>query len=372
MAALRSKIRSARSLEPLDCSVGVKNSKPSVKMAILGETRMATMTRRSLGKMAGGATAASALSAFSAPAVFAASNMTKMRVGALPIVDFTPLYAAQANGYFAAQRLDVTFRPSPGGAPGFTALASGDLQACVASLVADLVVADRGLVFPLIACAAAIGEGPPNDEAALVIAKDSGMRDGKAWNHKRVGVSLLDSIAWLTTRMWVDKNGGDSSTISFVEIHYPQMNDALLNKRVDAIQQNEPFLSQLVQDNPDKVELVTWLFSAMLPNALISGLFANEDYISKNRAAVDAFNHAYNQGVDWVNGHLKTQELYQLISGYSKLPVARLEHLFGLPRFETRVSPAVFMQLGAAMKQYKMIAKLPDPKVLVFPPVLAG
>lgn len=327
---------------------------------------MTTITRRSLGKMAG-----AAAFAVKAPAVFAASNMTKMHVGALPLVDFAPLYAAQAKGYFTAQRLDVTLSPSPGGAPGFTALASGDLQACVSALVADLVVADRGLIFPLIACGGAVGAGAPNDEAALVIPKGSDMTTGKAWNNKRIGVNLLDSIAWLTTRMWVDRNGGDSSTLSFVEIPFPQLNDALLNKRVDAIQQNEPFLSQLVQDNPTKVEILTWLFSAMLPNALIAGLFASQDYIARNGATVEAFNHAYNQGVDWVNGHLKTQELYQLISGYSKLPVARLEHLLGSPRFETKVSPAVFAQLATAMKHYKMITTVPDSKSLIFPAVLA-
>jgi len=331
---------------------------------------MTEFTRRGLGKVA----AASAAGAFAmgAPAVFAASNITKMHVGALPLVDFAPLYAAQANGYFKAQRLEVTLSPSPGGAPGFTALASGDLQACVSALVADLVVADRGLIFPLIACGGAVGSAPPHDEAALVIPKGAAMKTGKDWNHKRIGVNLLDSIAWLTTRMWVDNNGGDSSTLSFVEIPFPQMNDALLNKRVDAIQQNEPFLSQLIQDNPTKVEILTWLFSSVLPNALIAGLFSSEAYVNRNRSTVEAFNHAYDQGVDWVNSHQKTPALYKLISSYSKLPVARLEHLLGSPLFETKVSPAVFVQLAKAMERYKMISKLPDPKQLVFPPVLAG
>lgn len=332
---------------------------------------MTLITRRGLGKVAAATAAASAF-AVKAPAVFAASNMTKLHVGALPLVDFAPLYAAQAKGFFKAQRLDVTLAPSPGGAPGFTALASGDLQFCVSALVADLVVANRGLIFPLVACGGAVGTKPPHDEAALVIPKGSDMTTGKAWNHKRIGVNLLGSIAWLTTRMWVDKNGGDSSTLSFLEIPFPQLNDALLNNRVDAIQQNEPFLSQLVQDNPQKVDLLTWLFSSMLPNALIAGLFASEHYIAKNHSTAEAFNHAYDQGVDWVNGHLKTPALYELISSYSKLPVARLEHLIGSPRFETKVSPAVFVQLAKNMEHYKMISTLPDPKRLIFPPVMAS
>jgi len=334
------------------------------------EVIMAPITRRTFGKLAAASAAAGALATLHAPAVFAASNMTKMHVGALPLVDFAPLYAAQTQGFFKAQRLDITLSPSPGGAPGFTALASGDLQACVSALVGQLVVADRGLNFPLVACGAAVGEGAPNDEAALIIPKGSKMTTGAEWNHKRIGINLLGSIAWLGVRMWVDKHGGDSSTLSFVEIPFPQLNDALLNNRVDAIQQNEPFVSQIVQGNPDKVQLLDWVFSNVFPNALLAGLYSSDDYIKNNHSTVEAFNHAYNQGVDWVNAHLKTQELYELISGYSKLPVARLEHIMGWPRYEKKVSTAVYLQLAKDMERYGMIKKLPDPKTLIFPAVL--
>ena len=328
---------------------------------------MTSITRRQFGLFAGAAAGAAAT--LKAPAVFAASNMTKMRVGALPLVDFAPLYAAQTKGFFKAQRLDVTLTPSPGGAPGFTALASGDLQTCVSALVGQLVVADRGLIFPLVACGAAVGKGPPEDEAALIIPKGSEMTTGKQWNHKRIGINLIGSIASLAVRLWVDRNGGDSSTLKFVEIPFPQMNDALLNNRVDAIQQNEPFVSQLVQGHPDKVELLKWVFSAVFPNQLLAGLYASQDYIKNNRSTVEAFNHAYVQGVDWVNGHLKKPEFYELVSGYSKLEVSRLQHLMGWPLFVKKVPKGTYPNLSKEMLHYKMISKAPAPDELMFPAV---
>jgi len=331
---------------------------------------MTEITRRNLGKLAAGAGVGS-IAALSAPAVFAASNMTKMHVGALPLVDFAPLFAAQKNGYFKAERIDLTLTPSPGGTPAFTALASGDLDACVSSNIADLVVAGRGLIFPLIGCAAAVGKGFPEDVGGLVVPKGSKMKSGKDWNHKRIGVNLLDSIAWLCVREWVDKHGGDSSTLSFVEIPFPQLNDALLNKRVDAVQQNEPFISALLQDNPTKVEVISWVFSEVLPNGLISGIYASKNYIAKNKTQVEAFSHAYNKGVVWVRDNMKKQPLYDLISGYSKLPVAKLQHLLTWPRFETKVSPSDFHRQAEAMLKYKMLTKIPDVEELVFSAVKA-
>jgi len=330
---------------------------------------MTAITRRNLGKIV--AATAGAAVGLKAPAVFAASNMTKMQVGALPLVDFAPLYAAQAQGYFKAARLDVTLSPSPGGAPAFTALTSGDLQACVSSNIADLVVAGRGLIFPLIGCGAAVGKAFPEDIGALVAPKGSTMKSGKSWNHKRIGVNLLDSIAWLCVRDWVDRHGGDSSTLSFVEIPFPQLNDALLNKRVDAIQQNEPFISQLVQDNPTKVEIVSWVFSDVLPDGLLSGVYASQDYIAKNKAAVEAFSEAYSKGVVWVQHNMKKQPLYELISSYSKLPVDKLQHLLSWPRFETKVSPSDFLKQAKVMQKYKMLTKIPNVDELVFSAVKA-
>ncbi len=197
------------------------------------------------------------------------------------------------------------------------------------------------------------------------------MTSGKNWNHKRIGVNIVDSIAWLAVREWVDKHGGDSATLSFLEIPFPQLNDALLNKRVDAIQQNEPFVSQLVQDNPKKVELVSWVFSEVLPDGLLSGIFAGQSYIAKNTATVEAFCRAYDKGVVWVQNNMKKQSLYELISSYSKLPVNKLQNLLTWPRFETKAPPSDFRKQAEVMQRYKMLTKIPNVDELVYSAVKA-
>ena len=51
----------------------------------------------------------------SAPAVWAQSTMTNLRVGVVPVLDAGAFFIAQANGYFAKERLDVAVTPTPGG-----------------------------------------------------------------------------------------------------------------------------------------------------------------------------------------------------------------------------------------------------------------
>src|ERR687891_313208 len=51
----------------------------------------------------------------------------------------------------------------------------------------------------------------------------------------------LNNVVWLTVRALVEKRGGDPRKLSFIEVPFPQMLDALLNDRVDAIANIEPF-----------------------------------------------------------------------------------------------------------------------------------
>lgn len=334
---------------------------------------MRKITRRDLTKMGASAIAASPVT-FVGPAVFAESNMTKMRIGSLPFLDFVPLYAAKELGYFENERLDITLAPLAGGAGGaaaFTALVSGDLQATISTTIADIIVANKHLQFPMIGCGPVTGSPPSKSTAALLTLKSGGMTSGKVWNHKRIGVNILDSVSWLCTRLWVDAHGGDSSTLSFVEIQVPQLNDALLHGRIDAMLQNEPFVSTLMETAGSKVELISWIYPDVLPDSMVAGLFASQRYIAKNKAAVEAFSEAYNKGIEWVQHNRRTPQLYKLISNFTKLPERKLQHMLGWPDFRTTVSPHSLAEIANAMTKYKLIDKSPDIRSLIFPAILS-
>ena len=52
---------------------------------------------------------------------------------------------------------------------------------------------------------------------------------------------------------WLEKRGVDPKNIEFQEIPFPQMADALLQKRVDAVWNVEPFVTFMTQSGKAKV-----------------------------------------------------------------------------------------------------------------------
>ena len=59
-------------------------------------------------------------------------------------------------------------------------------------------------------------------------------------NGKTLAVAGLGSFAQYSAQYWIDKNGGDSKTVKFVEVSPPEMPAALEAHRVDAAAPFEP------------------------------------------------------------------------------------------------------------------------------------
>jgi NitT/TauT family transport system substrate-binding protein len=324
------------------------------------------ISRRSALKTLGLGAAATAATGLKAPAVWAQSNMTKMRAGFVPILDSAGLYAALDQGYFKAERLDVEATPTPGGGPSLSAVAAGQFQTGMATVTSVILGAAQGIDFRIITGVDGVGSGPPNDSMALLVRKGSGIKTGADLTGKRVAVQLLNNLPWLCTRMWIDKHGGDSAKVNLVEIHFPQMADALLGGRVDMIATIEPFLSATLDASGDKLDLVAWLISDVLPNSIIATFNCTQDYIDKNKEAVAAFARAYDKGVDWVRKNKDSKEFEKLVGKYTKLPASRIRGMKGWPLFPTTVDPANLDRISAAMKHYGILPQPPDSKALIY------
>ena len=79
---------------------------------------------------------------------------------------------------------------------------------------------------------------------------------------------------------WIDKNGGKSSKVKFVEIPFPQMEPALVAGKVDAISVQEPFAAAAARRPEIRVLSNPW--GDVLPKFLIASWFASEKWIQKN------------------------------------------------------------------------------------------
>jgi NitT/TauT family transport system substrate-binding protein len=323
---------------------------------------MAGISRRQATKLFGAGLAGLGVST---PAVWAQSNLTKLRVGVVPVLDAGAFFIAQANGFFAKERLEIAVTPTPGGGPSMAALVAGQLQISMSTVTTMIQSRQEGLDLKIISGIS--GSRPfPNDYSAVMVRKDAGIKTGKDVAGKTGASHLLQNLPWVCTRLWIDNTGGDSSKANIIEVHFPQQEDALLGGRVDYVATNEPFMSATISTHGDKLEIVSGLMGTMLPNTIVAAFAATGDYIAKNAEIVEAFCRAYQSAADWAQANKKSPEMIEPIATFTKLPPERLKALMAWPEFIKTVDPANLDRIGEAMKRYGALKDLPDSKALLY------
>ena len=308
-------------------------------------------------RTAAAAMAATALG-FATPIVRA--QTTKVRVSTIPIIDIAPMQVAIAKGYFAAEGLEVDTTPTQGGAAGIPALAAGQVQVVFSNVVSVVQAAKQGLPLQIIAPASTTGDAPP-DQAALIAKKNSPFKTGKDFEGKRIAVNTRNNIIWLYARAWVRATGGNPDAVTFLEVPFPQMVDAVRGDRVDAAFAVEPFVSGAVAGD---MQVVSYPYTAVQKRMPVAQYVASRTYIQQNPRVIEGWVRAYLKGVDWVNQNLKSEELFKIISGYTRIPPEVIAKLPSAP-YEKTVDPAALVPVVDQMKRNGLLEGDFDPKSIL-------
>jgi NitT/TauT family transport system substrate-binding protein len=165
---------------------------------------------------------------------------TALRVGVLPIVGAAPLTLAVEQGLFAAGGLTVTTERVQSGAVALPALVAGDLDVLFSNHVSTIAARSQNLDVVIIAEAS---RARP-DNFAVVALPDSPVQVPADLAGHPLGVNALNNIAPLTVSAVLGAEGIGPEQLTFVEIPFPDMTNALANGRVEAAFLPEPFLSE--------------------------------------------------------------------------------------------------------------------------------
>lgn len=290
-----------------------------------------------------------------------AQTMTRIRVSTIPIIDIAPLQVAIAKGYFAAEGIEVDTTPTQGGAAGIPALAAGQVQIVFSNVVSIIQAAKQGLGVQIIAPASTTGDAPP-DQAALIAKKGAPYKTGKDLEGKRIAVNTRNNIIWLYARAWVRATGGNPDAVTYLEVPFPQMVDAVRGDRVDAAFAVEPFVSSAVATDMQVIGYPYTQVQKRLPAAQYA---ASKAYIEQNPQVIERWARAYQKGVDWVNQNLKSEELLNIISGYTRIPPQVIARLPMAP-FEKVVDPAALEPVVDQMRRNGLLEGAFDPKSILY------
>ena len=153
----------------------------------------------------------------------------------------TPIFYAIRHGLYQKEGLEVEVVATLSGSASTAAVLGGAYELGKASPIASLLAHVRGLPLTVVANGAIWD--PKNPYNLIVVAADATIKTGADCNGKIGSAPGLYDTAQLGVMVWVDKNGGDSRTMKFVEIPGSASAAALAEHRVDITTLSEPYLA---------------------------------------------------------------------------------------------------------------------------------
>ncbi len=250
-----------------------------------------------------------------------AAPLTTIRVGAGLDAESTPLIYAQKAGLFAAAGLNVEIvKLNGGGAAIAAAVVSGALEFGKASLVTVIAGHARGVPLVLIAPAAAYASDAP--DIPLMIAASSPIHSARDLSdgNSTIGVTSLSTTGLLAVKDWIDRNGGDSSKVHYVEISQTATAAAIDAGRLTGSPLTEPALSAAMATG--RFRILAYPYNAIARHYELADWFANPAWIADHRDIAERFAQVMAKANAYAASH--EVEMRPLIAAYLDIDPAVL------------------------------------------------
>lgn len=280
-----------------------------------------------------------------------ADGKTQVTVGVIPIVDVAPIYLGVRQGFFGDENLEVKLETAQGGAAIVPAVVSGQYQFGFSNTTSLLLAGSQGLPLTVVAAGVASTGEEGKDFGGVVVAADSPIRTAKDLAGKRVAVNTLKNINTTTINNVVAKAGGDPSTISYVELPFPDIAAAVANGDVDAGQVVEPFLT-IATGQGDRQ--IASNYAGTDPDLTIGMYFTSKQYAGENADTVTRFTAAMKKSMAYAADH--PDEVRAILASYTKIEAAVQEKLV-LPTWPAAVDRDSVQLLGDLATDDGLITK---------------
>jgi len=286
-----------------------------------------------------------------------AQTTATIRVATLPIESAAEVFYAKDMGFFAKAGLDAEIQTMQNGASMVAAATSNAIEIGYSPLDVLATIHSRQVPVVVIAPANEYITGIKN--AALVLAANSQIRSAKDFNGKTIGVAALHSLSENAPRAWIDRNGGDSSTVKFVEVPFPTMPAALDAGRVDAAWVAEPFLSAATKNG----RVIEYGFDAIAKRLLIAAYFTTAQWAADHRDLVTRFASVIHETAVWANKPENQAQSAQIVGKYTRLDPAVIASMVR-SRYAEALTPASLQPLIDVSAKYNGFAAFPAQELL--------
>jgi len=282
-----------------------------------------------------------------------AGEVTQIRVAALPIAETGALWAAIDEGIFADHGLEIEVVPAQGGANAIPALLSGDIQFAIGQPFGPIRADAQDLGVVIVGdYADSLADG--TDVNAVVTSADSGITRPADLAGKKVSVNTIGAAGDLTIRKAVQDDGGDPSTIEFVEVAFPDVPAQLEAGTMDAAWAPDPFRGIVVGGGGTSV---LQPYQATIPGLSVLTNITTQKLIDEDPDLVAAYSAAMSEALEWAAGH--EQEVRDAIATNLKIPAEAAAGIT-LPTFTWTLDVDNIQKLGELAVEFKYLDAEPD------------
>jgi NitT/TauT family transport system substrate-binding protein len=257
----------------------------------------------------------------------------------------TMLYATDL-GMFAKAGLNVKLQTvnNPGSIA--AAVVGGSVTIGNLTVPAVALARDKGIPLVIIAPGSIYSSAAPT--SGIIVLKSSPIRKAADLNGKSIATRDLSNLSYYGAKTWIDKNGGDSKTVKWVEIPDPQTVPALAAGRVDAASVSEPALDDATH-GPD-ARMLAAVYDAIGDKFMISAYFTTEEYAKAHPDVIRKFAEVIVNAGIWANkNHVESAKILEKYSGVAVPPSATRV------TYAERMRPADIDAVLATLQQYNLV-----------------
>jgi NitT/TauT family transport system substrate-binding protein len=259
--------------------------------------------------------AGTAAALVAAPHAVGAQATQTLRLIGVQTDDMTPVFSAVKAGLYQKAGIELDLVPTTSGAVAVDAIMAGTYEIGKGSAISILNAYLHGLPIRI------VGNGPVWDEktpfSMMIVATDSPAKDGAFFNGKTLCTAALRDLNQLSMCAWIDKNGGDSKTITWVEAPNSAAGVAVGDHRFAATMLQEPQLSAALATGT--VRAFAPAYNGIAAHFSTALYFAQADWATKNGKTIKTFLDATYAAARATNG--KPADTAAMMSDVTKIPL---------------------------------------------------
>jgi NitT/TauT family transport system substrate-binding protein len=229
----------------------------------------------------------------------AQNDAAVIRVGTGPNDPSMPLIYADKGGVFKRAGLNVEVTRQATTSTMAAAVLGGSLEIAQGSVLGAIQIIAKGVPLTLVGNLALYNADHP--DVALIVLASSPIKTPKDLEGRTIAGVALGDFNSVTTSMWLEQRGVDTSTLKFVEIPASASLAAMEQNRIDATTLYEPFYSAFVATG--KARVLGYPYDSLGRHFADSVIYARTDWVAAHGPLLGRFLRTLQEAARYVAAH---------------------------------------------------------------------